>query len=295
MKRLWITGISGFLGWYLGQTAGTQFQILGTYYRQPITDPNWITTALDLTDARALKAWLSKWRPDAVIHTAAWSKPNVCERNPAQSYAVNVTATLRLAECCAEAEIPLVFTSSEQVFDGQHPPYAETDIPCPVNRYGEQKAEAEDRLRMIYPQAVICRLPVMFGAATPTASSFLQEWLSRLQGGQSLSLFTDEIRTPLSVQSAVEGLLLALQHPGIGRLHLGGPTSLSRYELGCLIAEIWGFPRTLLTPCYQADVSMSAPRPANVSMRSERAYRLGYRPDPPRLALEKLKTQGPFA
>ncbi|MEO1589954.1 MAG: SDR family oxidoreductase [Cyanobacteria bacterium J06632_22] len=286
---LWITGISGFLGWHLAQVAAPNWRIYGTYHRQPLHWPGGTTACLDLLDFDAVAATLEEQRPAAVIHTAAMSKPNACQQNPEASHAINVTATEHLGRCCAAAGVPLVFTSSNLVFDGQSPPYRETDATAPLNIYGAQKAEAEQRLLTVYPQAVVCRLPLMFGPATPTANSFLQDFLSKLQSGQPLNLFTNEYRMPADARVIATGLLLAIQSPGLGCLHLAGADRLSRYEMGQLLVAIWDIATAHIHPCRQIDVPMPAPRPPDLSMDTTKAQRLGYRPMPMDVSLERIR------
>ncbi|MCU0526770.1 MAG: NAD(P)-dependent oxidoreductase [Elainella sp. Prado103] len=297
-KKLLITGASGFLGWYLSQQSHCDsslqpdgWQVYGTYHRHAVEIPGVTLSPIDLLDATAVRALLDAIQPDAVIHTAALSSPNACQLDPDLSYRLNVVATCQLAEYCADRAIPLVFTSSEQVFDGKQPPYRETDPVNPINRYGEHKALAETEIRSRYPAATICRMPLMFGAA-PTADSFLQPWIRTWRSGQAISLFTDEIRNPVHGADAAQGLLLALAQSLTSTaapiLHLGGVEPISRYDFGQLLIEILQLPGCI-TACRQAEVSMAAPRPLNVCLNSDLAFRLGYAPMGIRAALMELK------
>ncbi|MDJ0707318.1 MAG: NAD(P)-dependent oxidoreductase [Leptolyngbyaceae cyanobacterium MO_188.B28] len=289
MKKLWVTGASGFLGWHLCQLTKQSWAVWGAYWTQSIETPEINLVQLDLTDYPAVKRAFKQIQPDAVIHTAAQSKPNFCQTHPDETYPINVTASVNLANLCAEAAIPYVFTSTDLVFDGRNPPYREADPMCPINHYGEQKAIAEDEILRAYPQAAICRMPLMFGAKTPTAQSFLQPWLKTLRAGKPLKLFTDEFRTPISANTAATGLLLALNKVN-GRLHLGGHDTISRFEFGRLLAEAGQFSPHQLQPCLQQDMPMPAPRPKNVSMDSAKAFALGYAP--PQLKPELAKIVG---
>lgn len=275
--RLLITGASGFLGWHLCRAAQATWQVEGTYHRHTPPLPGVGLHRIDLTDAAAVTPWLEQLSPDAVIHTAALSQPNRCEQSPALSYAMNVEATARLAQYCGDRAIPFVFTSSEQVFDGQSAPYSETSPPSPINLYGHHKVEAEAQVQARHPAAAICRIPLLYGPPSPTAECFLQGFLRTLGAGQPLRLFTDEVRTPAYVEDAAAGLLLAIEK-ATGLLHLGGPDRLNRYEFGLQLAEVFGFDQALLIPSCQADVAMAAGRPPDVSSNSAKAYGLGYRP-----------------
>ncbi|HEY9737156.1 MAG TPA: NAD(P)-dependent oxidoreductase [Trichocoleus sp.] len=277
MKTLLITGASGYLGWHLSQIAQSTWQVHGTYCSQPLAIPGATLHPVDLTQPADLSTFLDELRPDAVIHAAAQSKLNRCEEAPEASYEINVIATELLANHCAKAGIPAVFTSTDQVFDGTAAPYDEQATPNPVNRYGRQKLEAERRFLAAHPGGVVCRLPLMFGGPTPNAHCFLQDFVAQMRQGQPIQLFIDEYRTPAHIEDAARGLLLAVEK-GQGVLHLGGQERLNRYQFGLLMAEIFDLPKALMQCCAQRDVPMAALRPADVSLVSERAFAMGYTP-----------------
>ncbi|MGC9502679.1 SDR family oxidoreductase [Baaleninema sp.] len=288
MKRLLVTGASGFLGWNLCSIACENWQVWGTYFRKALDIEGVNMVCVDLTDERAVGEMFETVRPDAVIHAAAVSSPNLCQTHPQLSYAVNVAASVRLAQLCGDRSIPFVFTSSEQVFDGKNSPYTETDAVCPINLYGEHKAIAEREISQRYPNATICRMPLMFGCVPPTASSFIQPFLKAMRDGRELKLFVDEFRTPVSGETAAQGLLLALETI-TGILHLGGRERISRYEFGLLLKEIFQLPQARIEPCRQAEVNMAAPRPGDVALDSSKAYALGYCPPSLKTALLEIR------
>ncbi|HEY9600584.1 MAG TPA: sugar nucleotide-binding protein, partial [Allocoleopsis sp.] len=112
--------------------------------------------------------------------------------------------------------------------------------------------------------------------------------IKMLREGQELRLFTDEFRTPVSGTTAAKGLLLALEKAE-GLLHLGGKERVSRYEFGRLMVEVLELPQDGLKACRQQDVPMAAPRPADVSLDSSKAFALGYAPLSIREELEGLR------
>ncbi|MBF2005088.1 MAG: NAD(P)-dependent oxidoreductase [Chlorogloeopsis fritschii C42_A2020_084] len=287
MQKLLITGASGFLGWYLCQLAKQNWEVYGTYFSHPIEIPNIRMLKVNLTNFQELKQIFSDIQPQAVIHTAALSQPNYCQNYPEESYAINVTASCNIAGLCADYLIPCAFTSTDLVFDGLNAPYQETDPVSPVNLYGEQKVMAEQKMLESYPNTAVCRMPLMFGAATPIATSFMQPFIQTLQQGKELNLFIDEFRTPVSGITAAKGLLLALEKVN-GLIHLGGKERISRYDFGRLLIEVFQLPSTGLKACRQKDVKMAAPRPSDVSLNSSKAFALGYQPLSLQQELEKL-------
>jgi dTDP-4-dehydrorhamnose reductase len=277
MKRLLITGCSGFLGWHLCQLGQTEYSVFGTYFSHEIQIPGATTVKVDLTNYENLKEIFNEIKPETVIHTAAQSQPNFCQIHREDSYTVNVTASLNIAGLCADLNIPCAFTSTDLVFDGLKAPYKETDIVNPVNVYGEQKVMAEIGMLQRYPQVAICRMPLMFGNETPTATSFIQGFIQTLKDGRELNLFIDEFRTPVSGVTAAKGLLMALTKVN-GIIHLGGKERISRYDFGKLLVEILNLPASGLKAGRQQDVKMAAPRPGDVSLDSSMAFSLGYQP-----------------
>jgi dTDP-4-dehydrorhamnose reductase len=290
MKKLLVTGASGFLGWNVCQVAQPQWQVYGTYSTHPIdaSDINFIK--VNLTDFQALKSLWETVQPTAVIHAAAQSKPNFCQQYPEQAYPINVTASINIAGLCADLSIPCVFTSTDLVFDGKNPFYKETDPVSPISIYGEQKVKAEEEMRRRYPNITICRMPLMFGKPSPHSGSFIQGFIEALRAGKELNLFIDEYRTPASAVTAAKGLLIALETQE-SLLHLGGKERISRYDFGYLMAEVFDFPNTGIRGCCQQDVKMTAPRPADVSLDSSKAMNLGYNPLSIRDELMALKGQ----
>jgi dTDP-4-dehydrorhamnose reductase len=277
MKKLLITGASGFLGWNLCSLAQQRWEVYGTYFSHSLDIPNTKLQKVNLTDFSELKRIFHDIQPDAVIHTAALSQPNFCQTHLEESFAINVQTSCDIAGVCCDYSIPCVLTSTDLVFDGLNAPYKETDPVSPVNIYGEQKVMAEQGMLERYPMTAVCRMPLMFGAATPTATSFIQGFIQTLKEGKELRLFIDEFRTPVSGKTAAKGLLLALDKVN-GIIHLGGKERISRYDFGKLLVEVFQLPETQLKACKQQDVKMAAPRPSDVSLNSEKAFSFGYEP-----------------
>lgn len=287
MKKILIIGASGFLGWHLCQLAKQEWEVYGTYCTHSLELPGIKILPVNLTDFSDLQRLFNDINPNAVIHTAARSQPNYCQTHPQESQRINVAASCNIAGLCADYAIPCAFTSTDLVFDGLNAPYKETDSVSPVNLYGEQKVMAETGMLERYPMTAVCRMPLMFGRETPTAKSFMQPFIQTLKEGKELKLFTDEFRTPASGITAAKGILLALEKIN-GYIHLGGKERISRYDFGKLLIEVFQLPETGLKSCRQQDVKMAAPRPADVSLNSAKAFALGYKPLSIKTELERI-------
>jgi dTDP-4-dehydrorhamnose reductase len=286
MKKILLTGASGFLGWNLCHKLANDFSITGIYYRQHFDFDKISWYKLNLLDSNKLKECLKEKKPDAVIHCAALSNTNFCEENPALSHHVNVYATIELAEFCRTNNIPLVFTSTDLVFNGNNAPYSETDLPRPICVYGNQKLQAEEFLLNETENAMICRLPLLFGQGAAYCKNFMRDWMDLLGKGEELKAFKDEFRTPLSVEWAANGIkkaLYFLMDNGADSkcrlIHLGGPESVSRFDLALKIAACFELDEKLISAVSRLSVPMPAPRPENVSLDSNLAQEiLGFVP-----------------
>lgn len=276
--RLLLTGCSGFLGWNFCQAQQHHWQIHGLSRYAPDKLPASVKHhRLDITDSKQLIPCFNHIKPDAVIHLAALSSPNQCQQQPAVATRINVDASQQLAELCAGANIPMVFASSSQVYDGLTPPYDEYSDTLPCNAYGQQKLAAEQAVSNAWHQATICRLPLMFGAVPAGRETFLQTIVRACINAQDIFLFTDEYRMFLGAQSAVAGLLLALQHPKECLL-LAGNERLSRYEFGQRVADFYKLDKQRLIACRQKDVAMAAQRPGDLLLLNKKAKSLGFSP-----------------
>lgn len=277
MKKLMITGASGFLGWQVVRTAPPDWRTIGTWHGHPAgCFPKTEAVQLDLTDRDASWKALKAIQPDAVVHLAAASSPAFCEAKPNESRRLNVEATAWLAEFCAERGCKFLFTSSEQVYDGEAAPFSERSVPNPKNEYGRQKLEAEAAVQAISPAAAIARLSVLFGQAGEGNKNFLRQWLETWRRDEAVTAFYDEIRSFLSGPSAAAGLFLLLEKGAEGVFNLGGDAAMSRYDFAKLAAEAHQLPQAKIVRKSQTEVETSVFRPADLILDLQKIRELGF-------------------
>ena len=297
--KLLITGATGLLGSHLLRAAHEFWRPVGTYHRT--------TRRLDLSDYNETKAMIADVQPAAVIHAAAITDLDYCEKYPDDSLRINLIAATDLAALCSDLDIPFVFTSADLVFDGSNAPYNEDDPPTPINVFGEHRALAEEGILAAYADAVVVRLPLLLGYSSLGRESFYHKLVASFRRGHEVTLFGDAIRTPVSAAVAAQGLLqlagsgfeddvnIAEIDRAAGLLHLGGRDQISLYELGLLTLSILGLNEQLAVPISVLDsyaglleTHFLAARSANVTLDSTLAYELGFDPPPLRTQLEEL-------
>jgi dTDP-4-dehydrorhamnose reductase len=252
-----ITGAAGLIGHYLLKTAprwAPQWEVRGIT-RQDV----------DLTDVGAVRRFWGDLHPDVVIHCAAQSRTRPCQQDPLLARRINVEATSLLAELAAE--IPFLFFSSDQVFDGSKGWYVETDPVNPLNVYGETKAEAE-RIVLENPRHSVIRVGLNAGTSPTGDRSFVEDMRSSVEGG-TLTLFTDEFRCPLPAGMTARALWELIEQDRPGLYHLGGAERLSRWEIGQALTS-WYPELTGQIEPGSVGAYVGAPRPPDLSMRCDK-------------------------
>lgn len=266
MKKLLITGGSGFVGSYLTRLAVKNYEVFSVYSKHVPNSNDASIIQLDLTDLYKIQTALDKINPHAIIHTAAISKPDECEKFRERTEQVNISATIALAEWAQKNNVRFVFTSSDMVFDGKQGNYIESDSPNPLSFYGETKARAEQKLLEMNFNCAISRVALVYGLGDSHHVNFFHAMVKHLQRGEKVNLFYDQFRTPIYVENLAQALLELVENNFRGIIHLGGSERISRWDFGLKTCEILNLPKDLLQRTSMFDFPSAASRPRDVSM-----------------------------
>lgn len=257
-----VTGAAGLIGHYLVKTASQWV---------PQWDVRGLTRVdIDLTHESAVRRLWRDLQPQLVIHCAALSRTGTCQQDPALAKRINVDTTAILAELAAD--IPFIFFSSDQVFDGTKGWYVETDEMNPVNVYGETKAAAE-RIVLNNPRHTVIRIAITAGTSPTGDRSFVEDMWGSAERAQRLTLFTDEFRNPMPAGVVARAVWELIDHERPGLYHLGGADRLSRWEIGQLLAVWHPELASRIQPGSLADYRGPA-RPPDLSMRCDKIQNL---------------------
>jgi dTDP-4-dehydrorhamnose reductase len=192
--------------------------------------------SLDITEPVAVQGAVSEAKPEVVIHCAAWTDTNGCERDPERAMLVNGEGARNVAQAAREAAA-MVYVSSNEVFDGEKgSAYDEDDAPNPINAYGRSKLAGEVAVRETLDKHYIVRTSWVYG---PGRVSFPEKILnaaaSSVEKGPSpdekpLHVVTDEIASPTWTNDLAEAITLLMQTNEYGVYHLAGEGECSRLE-----------------------------------------------------------------
>ncbi len=225
---------------------------------------------LELTEKSHLEARIHALKPDLLIHCAALSRTKDCEQNPDKARRVNVEVTAHLAQL--SRDIPFIFLSSGEVFDGTSGWYGETDEPNPINVYGKTKLEAEQAV-LQNPGHTVVRIVLTAGTSERGDRSFVEEMCRTTKAGKEVTLYADEFRCPLPAGVIARTIWELVNRKQPGLYHLGGSDRLSRWEIG----------EALLPWCPElkghlikgsARNHVGSPRPSDLSLRCDKIQSL---------------------
>lgn len=251
--KIWITGASGLLGRAVQKEFATQapaWEILVSGHSRGVGG----APRLDLLDADAVDSALRAWRPDLILHLAAERRPDVVETDPEATRRLNVDVPGRLAAWCRHAGAWLIHLSTDYVFDGSAPPYAPSAATRPLNAYGRDKRDAEEAVRRQAPDAAILRVPILYGETddlAESAATLVAAHLLALKPGATLRLDDWSTRYPTHTADVAVVLRQLVEHraadPSFGGiLHWSGDEPLTKYGMGCVMADALGIPRERL-------------------------------------------------
>ena len=291
MKVL-VTGANGFTGQHLIQTLVAKgFDVIATSRNESrLPSYNNLTYYnIELTDVRNLENLFDSTRPDAVIHTAAMSKPDECAANPELCTANNITATQHLLDAATKVGTNhFVYLSTDFIF-GDGGPHAEEDAPAPLNLYGASKLEAEALVNAASIKTTVVRPVFMYGPVWENLRhSFIQWVAGKLQNGQAIKVVTDQARTPTYIGDLCWGIQNIIKDQVPGTFHLAGKDIVSPYDMAVAVAKHLNLPLGLIEPVTASTFPEPVKRAQRSGLKIDKAVSiLGYAPHSFAAALQK--------
>lgn len=215
---------------------------------------------MDITDHALLMERLAPLAPDLIINSAAHVDADDAERNPDISYGVNFVGTQNLALACRSLGCPLVFVSSDYVFDGlKGTAYNEFDAPNPQGVYGRAKLAAERYVASVLDQYYIFRTQWLFGRYGKR--NFVKSILRNARERGSLRVVTDEVGTPTSAGDLAAVIQRVSLSGKYGLYHATNQGVCSRYDFAKEIVQAAGMPDIEVAPIDYSELDLPCPRP----------------------------------
>jgi dTDP-4-dehydrorhamnose reductase len=225
---------------------------------------------LDVTDRDAVLQAMGSFRPEVVVHAAAWTAVDACEGDPDKAMAVNALGTRHVAEGARHVGAHLCYLSTDYVFDGRATrPYTEWDGPNPLSVYGRSKLAGEAELD---PGHAVVRTSWVCGRH---GTNVVHTLLRLAAEGGPLRFVDDQLGCPTFTSDLAEVVrsLALSRRPGVFHVTNQGPTTWFGFARAIMAAA--GLDPDRVEPVTTDDLHprRPAPRPAN-SVLDNAALRL---------------------
>ncbi|KAG0189588.1 Methionine adenosyltransferase 2 subunit beta [Apophysomyces sp. BC1034] len=274
-----VTGASGLLGRAVAaQFNASGHKVIGTALSRAKGD----LVKLDLTDEKAVQAFITEHNPDVLVHCAAERRPDVAEKDHSGTVKLNVTVPGLLGSTCKANGISLLYISTDYVFDGTAPPYEVDAIPNPLNFYGETKLNGEKAIQEVYPGAMILRVPILYGETEYNGESAINTLVDAVTNqGKSVDMDNFAARYPTNVKDvarvikdlAVEKIEKKQDIGGV--FHFSNEERFTKYTICQIFGEILKLPIDHLKPQNDIPVAAAASRPKDAQLSIKRLKDLG--------------------
>jgi dTDP-4-dehydrorhamnose reductase len=271
MKRVLLTGSNGMLGSSLAPTLfDNGYKIFPT---DLITDDG--CRYLDVRYYKQIIDMIEEVKPDIIMHLAAETDVDECERNPDHAYMTNTIGTQNIVYQCYLKDIPLVYISTIGVFSGEsHEPYTEFDTAVPANVYGRSKLEGERIVQGLLTKYFIIRAGWMVGGGREKDKKFVGKIIKQLQNCNEIQAVIDKIGSPTFTKDFSENLVKIVESNYYGLYHCTNKGYCSRYDVAKEIVKLLG-KDAYVEPVSSAYFPLSAPRARSEMSRNYKLDLLG--------------------
>lgn len=289
--KFFITGVNGQLGHdVMNELLKRGHEGIGTDLAETyagVADGSVVTTApyisLDITDKEAVKETLTKARPDAVVHCAAWTAVDMAEDDDKveKARAVNAGGTQNIADACREIGCKMLYLSTDYVFDGQgtEPWQPDCEDYRPLNVYGQTKLEGELAVRQTLEKYFIVRIAWVFGL---NGKNFIKTMINAGKTHREVRVVNDQIGTPTYCYDLARLLVDMCGTEKYGCYHATNEGGyISWYDFCCEFYRQYGL-TTKVIPVTTEEYGLSkAARPFNSRLDKSKLAENGFRPLPP--------------
>jgi len=254
------------VGWELERTLAPLGEVIATD-----------RSTLDLSDIDAVRRVVREVKPEIIVNAAAYTAVDRAESEPELAMRINGIAPRVLAEEAKRLGALLLHYSTDYVFDGtKSTPYVESDVPSPINAYGQSKLAGEQAIEASGASHLILRTSWVYG---PRGKNFLLTMLRLARERDELHVVNDQRGTPTSaiaLASATAQILWRRRAEANGLCHLTSAGETTWFGFAEAILErahpkLKSVPR--LVPITTAEYVTPAKRPANSVLDCSNASR----------------------
>ena len=188
--------------------------------KQPAPANSYTYVKLDITDRNAVFQTMETYKPDAIIHCAAWTAVDAAEaeENRPKVDAINHLGTQYIAEAAKAIDAKMIYISTDYVFDGKGTRPWEPDDKCyaPLNVYGQSKLDGELAVSSILDKFFIVRIAWVFGL---NGKNFIKTMINVGKTHDTVRVVDDQIGTPTYTKDLARLLVDMVETEKYGYYH----------------------------------------------------------------------------
>ena len=263
MKVL-VTGVTGQLGYdCVRELEKRGIEVRGVSSRD-----------FSLTDPVGMQNYMEAYRPDAVIHCAAYTAVDKAEDEPEICEAINAEGTRQLALICRDLDCKMLYISTDYVFPGVGEAYYEPDdIKDPCNAYGRSKLHGEEAVLELLEKYFIVRISWVFGI---NGKNFIRTMLKLAETHKELTVVNDQIGSPTYTRDLAVLLADMVQSDKYGMYHATNEGVCSWAELAAETFRQAG-KDVKVTPVPSSAYPTKAVRPKNSRLSKDCLEKAGFK------------------
>ena len=247
MKKIFITGGSSLLSVNLVTILKKKFNFFLNLHKKNININGTSNTKINLLNFKQLKKKISKINPHIIIHTAAISNIELCEKNKKKAKLINYQITKNITRICCDKNIKLIFISTDHLFSGNKKFYNETSYCNPLNYYSKTKLLSETYIKKKIKDYLILRTN-FFGIGPRYRISFSDWIINSLKKNKKLFMFKDVFFTPILINDFVSVLTLLIKKKINGVINISCGERLSKYDFALKLAKVFKYNLSLVEP-----------------------------------------------
>lgn len=229
---------------------------------------------MDITDQAQVEKMITEANVDVVMHGAAYTAVDAAEDNEAQCRLVNANGTENIAVVCKKLDIPMVYISTDYVFDGQGTrPWEPEDERHPLNVYGQTKYEGELAVQKYLEKYFIVRIAWVFGI---NGNNFIKTMLKLSKTHDTLTVINDQIGSPTYTYDLARLLVDMMETDKYGIYHATNEGLCSWYEFAVEIFWQAGISMNVIPVTSAEYKAAKAKRPFNSRMNKDKLEENGF-------------------
>ena len=261
--RVLVTGVKGQLGHdVMNELAKRGYEGVGVDVDE-----------MDITDAQKVDEVITAAQVDKVIHCAAYTAVDAAEDNVELCRRVNAEGTENIAKVCKRLDLPMVYLSTDYVFDGEgERPWEPDDERDPLNVYGQTKYEGELAVERNLDKYFIVRIAWVFGV---NGKNFIKTMLNLAQNHDTITVVDDQVGSPTYTYDLARLLVDMIETEKYGRYHATNEGLCTWYEFAKEIFRQAGVD-VKVVPVTSEQFQAKAKRPHNSRMNKNKLDAMGF-------------------